>query len=95
MRFIGTTRNLLLLLVGQNCVQIMDISKSAVATVIVNEEHASGVAFREEAGLFERHRRPNPAAFTHDAHAPLRLAIVMRTAIQQHPSAALRTSLFR
>lgn len=66
----------------------------AVAAVFVGEEHAVGVAFGEEAGLLERHGRANASAFADDADAALGGAIVMGTAVEQHPAAALGASLF-
>lgn len=65
-----------------------------VAAVFVGEEHAVGVAFREEAGLFEGHGWTNPAAFADDAHALLGGAVFVNTTIKQHAAAALRTGLF-
>jgi hypothetical protein len=71
------------------------LADSAVAAVFVGEEHAVGVAFREEACLPERCCGTNAAAFADNADAAFRRAIVMRTAVEKHAAAALGAFLFR
>ncbi len=70
-------------------------NNSAVVAVVVGEEHAVSVAFREEARLAKWGSGTNAAAFANDADAAFRWAIVMGTVVEQHAVAALGASLFR
>ena len=77
------------------CEAKVSVAASDVAAVFVGDEHAVGMAFGKEAGLFERHRGTYAPVFADDAYASLRLAIVMRAAIKNHAPAALGALLFR
>jgi len=70
-------------------------SRLAVAAVFVGEEHAVGVAFREEAGLLEWDGGADASAFADHADAAFGRTIVMRAAVEQHAAVARRAFLFR
>ena len=66
----------------------------AVVAVFVGEEHAVGVALREDARLLEGDGRADAAVFADDAEAAFSGAIVVRAAIEQHAASALGAILF-
>lgn len=66
----------------------------AVVAVFVGEEHAVGVALREDAGLLEGDGRADASIFADDAEAAFGGAIVVRAAVEQHAASALGAILF-